>query len=370
MHVDGFRFDLASVLTRGENGEPLASPPLLGEIANDPLLSRAKLIAEPWDAGGLYQVGFFAKYGFAEWNDRFRDDVRRFVRGDSGSAADLGARITGSRDLFGAHDDEWSRTINFVACHDGFTLADLVSYNEKHNEANGEDNRDGANENCSWNCGVEGPSDDRDVEELRRRQLRNLLTILFVSRGIPMLGMGDEVRRSQDGNNNTYCQNNELSWFDWSALDEQQDLLRFVRGLIRLARTSEVLASDLPWDAPEGGSDEARSRTGTRVRWHGVQQGEPDWEGHSQSVAFSLESARSGQSLHVLLNAHKEPLPFELPAPPAGAAWKRLVDTSLAPPEDFRGETEAPAVTTPTYTAKGRSCVVLLARAEPPAPVS
>ena len=266
MHVDGFRFDLAPVLTRGESGDALAKPPLLEEMANDPLLSRVKLIAEPWEAGGLYQAGVFAAYGFAEWNDRYRDDVRRFVRGDPGLVSALGTRITGSRDLFGAHDGERSRSVNFVACHDGLTLADLVSYNEKHNEANGEDNRDGANENLSWNCGAEGPTDDPHIEALRRRQIRNLLTILFVSRGVPMLLMGDELRRSQQGNNNAYCQDNPLGWFRWEDATRGADLLRFARELVALTRGMEQLERQRFWQIS---SHLARGE----LSWHGVKRG-------------------------------------------------------------------------------------------------
>ena len=379
MHVDGFRFDLAPVLTRGEDGKPLAKPPLLEAIANDPVLSRVKLIAEPWEAGGLYQAGVFAAYGFAEWNDRYRDDVRRFVRGDPGRVSALGTRLTGSRDLFGEHDAERSPSVNFVTCHDGFTLADLVSYDKKHNEANGEDNRDGANENFSWNCGVEGPSEDSPIEELRRRQIRNLLTILFFSRGVPMLLMGDEVRRSQRGNNNAYCQDNELSWLDWSALATGQDLLRFTRGLIRFARTSAVRANGRPWDteegrATDGGRGEVSTASGSgdepRIHWHGVQVGEPDWSEQSRSLAFSLESPQQGVFLHVILNAYAEPLTFELPPPPDAVAWKRIVDTALPPPDDFQEEREAAPVTAAAYRAGPRSCIVLMTRAERSTPVS
>ncbi len=244
--VDGFRFDLAAALVRGEDGEPLVDPPLLRRIESDPLLADRVLIAEAWDAAGLYLVGGFArreglgdKRGWTEWNDRFRDDVRRFVRGEPGMTGALAARLAGSGDLFGVGALGPGHSINYVACHDGFTLADLVSYDEKHNEANGEDNRDGSDWNASWNCGVEGPTDDAEVLSLRRRQVRNLLTLLFVAQGVPMLLAGDERGRTQHGNNNAWCQDNEIGWLDWSRDDE--GLLRFVRGLIAFRRAHPTL---------------------------------------------------------------------------------------------------------------------------------
>ncbi|MBL8056500.1 MAG: glycogen debranching protein GlgX, partial [Anaerolineales bacterium] len=233
MHVDGFRFDLASVLARDERGRPLEDPPILWDIESDPVLAGTKIIAEAWDAAGLYQVGSFIGHRWAEWNGQFRDDVRRFVKSDAGQVGRLAARLTGSRDLYRQPDREPNRSVNFITCHDGFTLNDLVSYNGKHNEANGENNRDGNDANFSWNCGVEGPSADPAVEAMRLRQMKNLLTVLFFSQGTPMLLMGDEVRRTQGGNNNAYCQDNELSWFNWEAVAQQADFLRFTRELIR-----------------------------------------------------------------------------------------------------------------------------------------
>ena len=220
MHVDGFRFDLASILSRDANGHPLPNPPVLWDIESDPALAGTKLIAEAWDAAGLYQVGSFVGDAWREWNGRFRDDVRDFFRGEPGSLRRVADRMVGSPEIYGHKQREAEQSINFVTCHDGFTLNDLVSYNEKHNEANGEDNRDGANDNRSWNCGVEGPTDDPAVEKLRNRQVKNFLTITLMSLGTPMILMGDEVRRTQLGNNNAYCHDNELSWFDWTLLEQ------------------------------------------------------------------------------------------------------------------------------------------------------
>ncbi|QXD14355.1 glycogen debranching protein GlgX [Rhodocaloribacter litoris] len=352
MHVDGFRFDLASVLARDEDGRPLNNPPILWSIESDPVLAGTKIIAEAWDAAGLYQVGSFVGHRWAEWNGPYRDDVRRFFRGEEGMVGALAARLTGSPDLFDRDGRDPNRSINFVTCHDGFTLNDLVSYNEKHNEANGEENRDGTDANYSWNCGVEGPTDDPEVEALRLRQIKNFFTTLLISQGTPMLLMGDEVRRTQHGNNNAYCQDNALSWFDWRAVERQAGLLRFVRGLIRLNLTHEAFQQDRFW------IDGGNSGT-TRVVWHGVRLHEPDWAPHSHSLAFTLED---GDHLHVMLNAYWEPLVFELPPLQAPLRWHRLVDTGRAAPEDFHDPDEAPPVEGGTYAVGARAVVVLMAR--------
>ena len=228
MHVDGFRFDLASILARDASGHPLPNPPVLWDIESDPALAGTKLIAEAWDAAGLYQVGSFVGDAWKEWNGRFRDDVRDFFRGEPGSVRRVADRLVGSPEIYGHKEREAEQSVNFVTCHDGFTLNDLVSYNQKHNEANGEDNRDGANDNRSWNCGVEGPTDDPAVEKLRNRQVKNFLTVTLMSLGVPMILMGDEVRRTQSGNNNAYCQDDEISWFDWSLVEKHADVHRFV----------------------------------------------------------------------------------------------------------------------------------------------
>ncbi|HEY9642199.1 MAG TPA: glycogen debranching protein GlgX, partial [Coleofasciculaceae cyanobacterium] len=237
MHVDGFRFDLASVMSRSRLGHILEDPPLLWAIDSSPILVNAKVIAEAWDAAGLYQVGSFAGDRFAEWNGPFRDDVRRFVKGDTGMVNKLASRIMGSPDIYPAPDREPNRSINFITCHDGFTLNDLVSYNQKHNEENKEDSRDGSNDNHSWNCGQEGETNDLKIEALRVRQIKNLLTILLTSQGTPMLLMGDEVRRSQRGNNNAYCQDSELSWFNWDSVEQHADLHRFFKLLLKFTQS-------------------------------------------------------------------------------------------------------------------------------------
>ena len=218
MHVDGFRFDLASILARDPSGKVMPNPPVLWDIESDPALAGTKLIAEAWDAAGLYQVGSFIGDSWKEWNGRFRDDVRGFFRGEDGFVGRLADRFLGSPEIYGHKEREAEQSINFVTCHDGFTLNDLVSYDQKHNEQNGEDNRDGANDNRSWNCGMEGPSGDPAIEKLRERQIKNLLAVTLLSLGVPMLLMGDEARRSQRGNNNAYCQDNETSWFDWNLV--------------------------------------------------------------------------------------------------------------------------------------------------------
>jgi glycogen operon protein len=237
MHVDGFRFDLASILGRGRDGSVLANPPLLEQIAGDPILAGTKLIAEAWDAAGLYQVGSFPAWGrWAEWNGRFRDDIRRFVKGDAGMVPALATRLAGSADLYQGSGRQPAHSINFVTCHDGFTLSDLVSYNNKHNERNGEDNRDGSNDNLSWNCGEEGPTSNRERLRLRERQIRNLAALLLLAHGTPMLLAGDEFGRSQSGSNNAYCQDNQTGWIDWRLKDKNRGLFRFIQGLIKFRR--------------------------------------------------------------------------------------------------------------------------------------
>jgi len=353
MHVDGFRFDLASVLTRDEWGQPLASPPLLWEIESDPVLAGTKIIAEAWDAAGLYQVGSFIGHRWAEWNGRFRDDVRRFWRGDEGLVRAFAARLNGSPDLYPQPDREPNRSINFVTCHDGLTLYDLVSYNHKHNEANGEDNRDGLDENFSWNCGVEGPTDDPAINALRQRQMRNFFTTLILAQGTPMLMMGDEIARSQGGNNNAYCQDGPQVWFDWEALSTQAALQRFVQGLLALKQSHPALRAEAFWSTD--------SQAALQVIWHGVDLNRPDWAAWSHSLAFELRwEARP--TLYAAFNAYWEPLTFELPLLPPGLTWLRVIDTALTPPADFCPPEQARAVTTSHYTLAPRSSLVLVSR--------
>ncbi len=349
MHVDGFRFDLASVLAR-DGAQPLADPPILWEIESDPILAGTRIIAEAWDAAGLYQVGSFVGHRWAEWNSVFRDDVRRFIKSDPATVRALAARITGSRDIYRQPDHRPDRAINFVTCHDGFTLNDLVSYNQKHNEANGEQNRDGLDTNDSWNCGHEGPTDDPGTLALRARQVRNLLTVLLISQGVPMLLMGDEVRRTQQGNNNAYCQDNDISWFDWTSVSRHADLLRFVCGLLALRRDHTLFADTRYWGEPGA----------ARITWHGVRLHQPDWSDESHSLAFELHGHHAAEHLYVALNAYWEALRFELP-PLAGRTWRRVIDTARPTPDDMTAPKDAPECETP-YEVGPRSAIVLVAR--------
>jgi isoamylase len=353
MHVDGFRFDLASILSRDEEGRPVPNPPVLWDIESDPLLAGTKLIAEAWDAAGLYQVGSFIGDRWQEWNGRFRDDVRRFLKGDNGSVPAVASRILGSPDLYGHEEREAEQSINFVTCHDGFTLNDLVSYNRKHNEANGENDRDGSDNNLSWNCGTEGPSDDSTVEAVRNRQIKNFFALTLLAAGTPMLLMGDEVRRTQRGNNNAYCQDSDLSWFDWGLLDRHSDIHRFVRELNGFRQRRDVVEGSAP------SLNQLLRRA--RIEWHGVALKRPDWNDHSHSLAFTLRSLRGRFLLHGMLNAFWEPLTFELPRIPAEGqqGWRRCIDTALDSPDDICPWETAPVVTQAAYVAQPRSVVLL-----------
>jgi glycogen operon protein len=364
MHVDGFRFDLASILSRDESGHPLPSPPVLWDIESDPVLAGTKLIAEAWDAAGLYQVGSFVGDAWQEWNGRFRDDARRFFKGDEGMVSRVCCRMLGSPDLYGHEEREPEQSVNFVTCHDGFTLEDLVSYDRKHNEANGEENRDGADDNASWNCGAEGPTQDPAVEALRSRQIRNFLAFLMLSLGTPMLTMGDELRRSQRGNNNAYCQDNETSWLDWTLLEKHRDLHRFVKSLIAFRMRRDVVV-------------ERRRLTlnqllqRARIEWHGVELGRPDWSEPSHSLAFCLTSLGGRFRLHAMLNAYWEPLRFALPRAAAnGGAWRRWVDTSLASPDDVADWEKAPSVAGASYLVQPRSLALLVTELAAGAPTA
>jgi len=361
MHVDGFRFDLASILSRDEAGSPMSNPPVLWDIESDPALAGTKLIAEAWDAAGLYQVGSFAGDSWREWNGRFRDDVRSFFRGDQRSVPPLADRLLGSPFIYGHKEREPEQSVNFVTCHDGFTLNDLVSYNDKHNEANGEGNRDGNNDNRSVNWGVEGPTDDPAVESLRNRQIKNFLATTMCSLGLPMTVMGDEVRRSQRGNNNAYCQDNELSWFDWGLLEKHADVHRFVR----LLNERRVLRSSEP--EREHLSLEQLLRSATKS-WHGVRLGQPDWSDSSHSLAFGADDPYAKLRVHVMLNAYWDLLDFELaPRTNGNGPWQRWIDTSLESPQDIVEWDAAPPVSGGSYRVGPRSVVVLYAQSSPAA---
>jgi glycogen operon protein len=356
MHVDGFRFDLASILSRDEDGRPLTNPPILWDIETDPVLSGTKIIAEAWDAGGLYQVDTFVGDRWCVWNGRYRDSVRRFVKGDSGVVKQFADSLVGSVELYHQADRDPTRSINFVTCHDGFTLNDLVSYDDKHNEANGDENRDGANDNNSWNCGIEGPTADPDVETLRARQIKNMLTALFLAQGRPMLLMGDEVRRTQGGSNNAYCQDNEVSWFDWDTLPEQEHLRRFVRQLIGFHQRAVIFRDRRYWGQPGSAG----------ITWHGVRLNQPDWGDDSHTLALEFSHRLSNRHLHVMFNSYWEPLEFELPPLPPGDQWLLAIDTALPGPDDAPDPPQPLQGGQSRYTVQPRSTVILIT-AEPPA---
>jgi len=356
MHVDGFRFDLASILARGESGAVMANPPVLWDIETDPSMAGVKFIAEAWDAAGLYQVGSFIGDSWKEWNGRFRDDARSFIRGEEGSLARFADRMVGSPEIYGHKQREPEQSVNFVTCHDGFTLNDLVSYNGKHNEANGEDNRDGADDNRSWNCGVEGPTDDPEIEKLRNRQAKNLLAVTLLSIGLPMILMGDEVRRTQRGNNNAYCLDNEQNWFDWTLVVKHADVHRFVTLLNERRILRDV--------------EHERQRTSltqllhqAKKSWYGVKLGQPDWGPQSHSVAVSAELEREQCLFYLILNSYWEQLDFELPPVGNGSAnpWCRWIDTALDSPFDIVSWQTAPSISGFTYRSESRSVVLLFA---------
>ena len=361
MHVDGFRFDLASILSRDEHGAPLANPPILWDIETDPVLAGVKLIAEAWDAAGLYQVGSFLGDHWKEWNGRFRDDIRAFVKSDAGLVEQVASRFFASPDLYGTDNLGPEQSINFVTCHDGFTLNDLVSYNVKHNLDNGEDNRDGANDNRSWNCGVEGPTNDPVVAQLRQRQIKNFFAITLLSLGVPMLLMGDEVRRTQHGNNNAYCQDNELSWFDWSLCAHHADLLDYVKKLVKFRRDLNIFHDG-------HGLSLIELLQYARIEWHGVELTSPDKHDYSRSLALTFRGA--SEAFHVMANFYWEPLSFALPPVPRRSltGWRRVLDTTLSAPDDFCTLADALQVSGERYWVGPRAVVLLATEMRTPPP--
>jgi isoamylase len=350
MHLDGFRFDLASVLGRDESGKLLANAPLLERIAEDPILRDVKLIAEAWDAAGAYEVGSFSKRRWAEWNGRYRDDVRRFWRGDDGMLGLFASRLCGSADIYTRSGKGPESSINFVTCHDGFTLNDLVSYRYKHNEPNGENNRDGTGDNFSENCGVEGETADAGIEALRNTQIKNFLLTLLISRGVPMLLGGDEFRRTQRGNNNAWCQDNDLSWFDWTYLERHREIYRFTCGMIAFRRAHPVLS-------------EERFYTDTEIKWLGRAGGSPNWFDPKEK-ALACAIRESGQvSLLLMFNAGTNPADFSFPPLPRGFRWHLAVDTSGSAPRDLFTAGEQPAVDdSKPWSLKARSSAILVTR--------
>ncbi len=354
MHVDGFRFDLAAILSRDESGQPLANPPILWSIETDPVLAGTKLIAEAWDAAGLYQVGSFIGDRWKEWNGRFRDDVRSFFRGDPGLVPQVGSRFFASPDLYEHEDREPEQSINFITCHDGFTLNDLVSFNQKHNETNMEGNRDGSDDNLSWNCGEEGSTDNPQIEKLRNRQVKNFLTMTLLALGVPMILMGDEMRRTQRGNNNAYCQDNEISWLDWGLLEKHADIHRFVKRLIRVRRNLDVFREN-------HGLSLAKLLHQAQIEWHGVKLNQPDWGYNSHSLAFTVQAR--GDRFNIIFNAFSGALEFEIPtlSGDGKVGWRRVIDTYYESPQDFCDWKDAPVIRSSTYLVHPYSIVALVA---------
>ena len=357
--IDGFRFDLGIELSRGAQLKPLDHPPLFTAMEADPELSDLKLVSEPWDCGGLYRLNDFPAKRIATWNGHFRDGLRRFWKGDEHSTWALAQRFKGSPDLYDGKAVAIGHSVNFITAHDGFTLADLVSYNRKHNLANGEDNRDGDNHNNSWNHGLEGPTTEPEVLALRRRQQRNLLSTLLLARGVPMLLMGDEVGRSQGGNNNTWCQDSPLGWMVWNENHCDLELKLFLKRVLKLRQALPQLFNPLI-QARETTKKHPQDHTDLWRQWHGVDLSKPDWASWSRSVATSLHMGSHGALIWMGFNAHKEALDFELPIP--ASPWTRVIDTSLPAPQDFPDQpVPFRGVTIPMQS---RSFVLLVAQDE------
>lgn len=346
MHVDGFRFDLASVLKRGTDGNPLDRAPLIEAITKDPILSNVKLIAEPWDAAGLYHVGNFASdtNRWSEWNDKYRDGVRRFIKGTPWSSGEFAARLCGSEDLYPKRSP--CSSINFITSHDGFSLADLVSYNSKHNSENGEENRDGSNHNTSWNCGFEGPTTNHKVLTLREKQMKNFHLALMLSQGIPMLTMGDEYCHTKKGNNNTWCQDNDLNWFQWDQLKSKASFYRFYRLLIAFRKKHPILRR-LAFLTP------------IDINWHGVEPFQPDWNSDKRFLAFTLKDHHDDRDLFIAFNAQDHIQLIHLPPPPYAKRWHWVVNTANHSPSDVFENEEGPIQHESSYRIAAYSAIVL-----------
>lgn len=348
MHVDGFRFDLASIFTRSENGTPLPNAPIVEAISLDPILSETTLIAEAWDAAGLYQVGgFYPGDRWSEWNGKYRDVVRRFIKGTAGEKKAFATAISGSQDLYG-----WGRaptcSINFVTAHDGFSLADLVTYNDKHNEDNGENNRDGFDHNDSWNCGIEGHSTNKKIVFLRERQIRNFHLALMISQGIPMILMGDEYAHTRNGNNNTWCQDNALNWFLWDKLEARSDFNRFFRSLIQFRKENPQLGRDTFLIEKD-------------ITWHGLNPQNPDWENDNRFIAFSLRAPNANE-IYIAFNANHLPLTITIPDAGEGKHWQWVVNTHNSPPNDFFDKEHREKVLGNIYRIPSHSAMMLEAK--------
>lgn len=356
MHVDGFRFDEGSILARGQDGGPMGEPPVIWHIETSGALAETKLIAEAWDAGGLYQIGRYPGYRCAEWNGLYRDQIRRFVKGDPGLVEAVASRLAGSADIYQSQGRFPLNSLNFITCHDGFTLYDLVSYNHKHNEANGEGNRDGIDENLSWNCGQEGETDDPNIQALRKRQIKNFASILLLSQGVPMILAGDEVGRTQKGNNNPYCQDNEISWFDWTLVEKNSDILRFFKMMIRFRKRYGSLCRRKFFNG------ELNQQGIPDISWHGTKLYRPGWEDSSARVlAYTLGGFNGEADIHVILNMHWENLEFEIPDI-TGKNWCKLIDTAEPSPKDIVEIEQGVVISSKNYLVKDRSVVVFVSQ--------
>ena len=356
MHVDGFRFDEGSVLSRGPGGAPMEFPPVLWQIELDDVLAETKVIAEAWDAAGLYQVGHFPGFRWAEWNGVYRDTLRKFIAGEAGIVGDLADRITGSPSLYQSNGHLPINSVNFITAHDGFTLNDLVSYNNKHNEANGEGNRDGVDDNMSWNCGAEGPTDDPAINALREQQIRNFATLLMLSQGVPMFVMGDEVRRTQGGNNNAWCQDNPIGWFDWSQTQTEAGMLRFWSELIAFRKSHPAVHRARFF------SGAMNERGMPDISWHGTKLNEPGWnDPHARALAWTVAGSLAHSDIHVMVNMYWEPLTFEIPQI-YERAWYTAVNTALPSPQDINAPGNEVLVNSHHVEVSGRSIVVLISR--------
>jgi len=345
MHVDGFRFDLAAIFCRGIHGDVLEWSPLIEAISTDPLLSSVRLIAEPWDAVGLYQVGSFpGEAPWMEWNGRYRDAVRNFIKG-TGGKGEFATRLCGSQDMYATYSP--LRSINFLTAHDGFTLADLVSYNDKHNLSNSEENRDGTNNNDSWNCGVEGKAEDKEILALRLRQRKNFILALAVSQGIPMLLMGDEYGHTKEGNNNTWCHDDESNWFLWDALERESDFFRFYSSLLAFRRRHPIFSRD-------------RFLLEQDIWWHGIIPYKPRWEESRGFLAFTVSDREKQEEIYIAFNSQDKEVKIIFPRCKRGR-WHWISNTSNSTPEDFYNEESAPVVAENRYTMVGYSALVIKA---------
>jgi len=365
MHVDGFRFDLGSILGRDEKGNLMENPPVLRRIAEDPILRNTKIIAEAWDAGGAYQVGWFPGGRWAEWNDRYRDDLRRYWRGDSKQTRHLATRLSGSSDLYLRDGRKPFHSVNFITSHDGFTLRDLVSYERKHNEQNGENNRDGGDNNISANYGIDGPSQNKKIEDLRFKQMKNFIASMMISLGTPMILGGDELGRTQGGNNNAYCQDNEISWYDWSLLEKNSGYYRFVKEMISFRLSHPGFMRPEFYTGRDGDYNAIPD-----IAWFDKNGDTPDWDNIGTCLAFRVDGSqaksfadRDHNDFFIMFNGTEKPINFNICPPFDGKKWVRVVDTSLPSPDDIlRQGNEEGLKNSRIYQMKDRSIVILISR--------